>query len=475
MVAVPPLDPIVSLSVAIAEAPGSTAFFLGSGVSRDAGIPTGWEVLRATQQRLRQIQLAQIDGPVPEPVDDQELDQWLDDAGYEALSYSDLLELVAPDAATRREYLSNFFEGKEPGPTHLALADLAARGLVKVFVTTNFDRLLEHALLARGIEPVVVASDADLQNQVPREHASCVVVKPHGDYLQQTIRNTVEEISQLDPGIDRELREIFDRYGLTVVGYSGADPAIMKTLQDRQSRYGIWWVAHRALEDSVSDVVRQIGGRVIVRDGAHDFLADLEMRLRVFEHHPSGATPAVVHDQTLALLRDGDVVGLGETLRREQHAWRSALTEAAERTHNLEPQADGAVRSVWEPLFPAMERRIASLLPVASYDEARFASEVRGLTEAVERTPSRSQYVGWNEVPRRCDHVAGLRARRLADLPTSHHVDRAAARGANRRELQAARASRVVVRGRAGLGRLRNGHVRAQRREVAITDLDVLP
>lgn len=39
-----PLDPIVSLAVAMAEAPGSYAFFLGSGVSRDAGVPTGGEV-----------------------------------------------------------------------------------------------------------------------------------------------------------------------------------------------------------------------------------------------------------------------------------------------------------------------------------------------------------------------------------------------------------------------------------------------
>lgn len=39
------LDPIVALSVAIAEAPGSYAVFVGSGVSRDAGVPTGSEVL----------------------------------------------------------------------------------------------------------------------------------------------------------------------------------------------------------------------------------------------------------------------------------------------------------------------------------------------------------------------------------------------------------------------------------------------
>ena len=62
------------------------------------------------------------------------------------------------------------------------LAGLAADGLVRVFVTTNFDRLLEQALQARGIEPVVVTDEVSLASAMPREHADCYVLKPHGDY-----------------------------------------------------------------------------------------------------------------------------------------------------------------------------------------------------------------------------------------------------------------------------------------------------
>jgi hypothetical protein len=51
-----PLDPIVSLSVAIAEAPGSYAFLLGSGVSRDAGVPTGTEVYWRAIEELFRVQ-----------------------------------------------------------------------------------------------------------------------------------------------------------------------------------------------------------------------------------------------------------------------------------------------------------------------------------------------------------------------------------------------------------------------------------
>jgi len=113
---------------------------------------------------------------------------------------------------------------------------MAEQGLVRVFVTTNFDRLLEHALQARGIEPVVVASDADLAAAMPREHAQCVVLKPHGDYLRETIRNTPEELAELEPAITVELGEIFSRYGLVVLGYSGADEAIARALRGRSSR-----------------------------------------------------------------------------------------------------------------------------------------------------------------------------------------------------------------------------------------------
>ena len=144
------LDPIVSLSVALAEAPGTCAFLLGSGVSRDAGVPTGWEIMRAGLHRLHQLETSSA-----EQIDDETLDMWLRETSREDITYSELLKLIAPDAAVRREYLAGFFVDKTPRPTHEALADLAVEGMVRVFITTNFDRLLEHALQARGLDPVV--------------------------------------------------------------------------------------------------------------------------------------------------------------------------------------------------------------------------------------------------------------------------------------------------------------------------------
>jgi len=391
---VPPLDPIVSLSVALAEAPGTCAFFLGSGVSRDAGVPTGTEVMREGLRRLWQLE--HIDS---QAVDDDTLDAWLAETGRSDISYSDLLELIAPDLATRREYLAGFFEGTTPGPTHEALADLAAQGTVRVFVTTNFDRLLEHALQSRGLEPVVLASDADIAAAMPREHASCVVIKPHGDFLRQTIRNTPAELAVLEPAMTEQLREVFDRYGLVILGYSGSDEAIAAALKTRQSRYGLWWVARGELGQAANDLREATGGRLIQRPSAAEFLADLRARLAVFEAHPSGQTPASVHDETLNLLKGGQSIALAELLRREQLAYERDLSDVVTTVRNLHPSAQDAGQRAWEALRPVLERRLASLLPLALYDDDALADQTSKLARSLERRPSFNGFTAWTELP----------------------------------------------------------------------------
>jgi hypothetical protein len=376
-----PLDPIVSLSVALAEGPGSYAFFLGSGASRDAGVPTGVEVYWRGIGELYRLETASGETP-----DRAVLAEWLLETDRGDLGYSDLLEILAPDQATRREYLARNFEGVEPGATHHRLGELASRGVIRVFVTTNFDRLLEHALQSRGIEPIVVTCDADLQTAPNREHADCYVVKPHGDYLQQTIRNTPDELAELEPGMSSELQEVFDRYGLVVLGYSGNDEAISRIFATRRSRYGLYWVSRGQLVEPARSIVEAGAARLIIRPGSDDFLEDLDLRLGVFEAQPSGLTPVAVNDQTTRLLDRGEIVGLHELLRRERHEFeRRVETTVASYSQNQPTVAIAG--EIYDELLPVLERRLASLLPLILYRHDLFTSEVDTLADFVGRQP----------------------------------------------------------------------------------------
>jgi SIR2-like domain len=375
------LDPIVSLSVAIAEGAGSYALLVGSGVSADAGVPTGDDVFWTGVADLHRLVTESSEEP-----DRDALQRWLTDIGGQDWTYSEVLERLAQDAPARRDYLAKFFEGRTPGPTHERLASLAADGLVRVFVTTNFDRLLEHALQAQGVEPVILTSDDDVANAVPREHAGCVVLKPHGDYLQQTIRNTAGELSALPAGIDGELRAVFERYGLVIVGYSGADPAIADALRARRSRMGMYWVARGSPAASAQVIIEATGARVIVRDTAAAFLADLRGRLDVYRQHPSGLTPDAISREVVAALARGDMVSLDELMRIERRALEDTLTDATYGRHNETPNETN-VRELHTRMAPILERRLLGLLPLVDHSPEQFERELDHLAALRDRRP----------------------------------------------------------------------------------------
>lgn len=386
------LDPIVSLVVAIAEAPGSYAFFLGSGISRDAGIPTGAAVLAEARGELYRLENATDKMP-----DHEGLAEWLRETGRSDLGYSEILEQIAPDAATRRDYLAKHFEQAEPTEAHWQLAALAEQGLVQVFVTTNFDRLLEHALQARGIEPTVVTDDASLASTIPRERASCFVLKPHGDYFQQTIRNTPAELASLGPGMSAEFAEIMNRYGIVVIGYSGSDQAVAGAMRARNSRYGFYWVSRGMPAAPAAAIIEATSGRVIKRPGAAEFLRDLDRRLAVFRAHPSGETPLSVHDEVMLLIRRDDQVGLAEIMRRERRELLTTVRGYVERHKNTNPTNDLMV-DAYTALRPSIDRHFGGLLPLIAYRPDGFGDEVAHLVHLVERKPLLGGYEFWNEL-----------------------------------------------------------------------------
>ena len=146
------LDPILRLALAIHSSKGVYALLLGSGVSRSSAIPTGWEVVLDLIRKLAALK-GQPSDPDPE-------------AWYKALTgsdpdYSDILDQVTSSSAERRQLLRSYFEPSEedreqgrksPSPAHRAIARLVAKGYIHVIVTTNFDRLMEQALVDAGVQ-----------------------------------------------------------------------------------------------------------------------------------------------------------------------------------------------------------------------------------------------------------------------------------------------------------------------------------
>lgn len=293
------IEPAQSLAFSIQSAPGVYALLLGSGVSRAAGIPTGWEI---TLDLIRKLASASGERADPSP------EQWYRDTFGAEPDYSEIIQQLAKTRAERQQLLRSYVEPTEqeredgkkvPTRAHHAVAALVERKFVRVIVTTNFDRLMETALAERNIAPAVLSSEDQILGAQPLTHARCTVVKVHGDYLDTRIRNTDAELERYPKAMDRLLDCIFDEYGLVVCGWSARwDGALRRALERSSSRrFTTYWATRSDLNDASSRLVERRRAEEIRIEDADTFLSTLREQVEAIEEssqpHPLSAEVAV--------------------------------------------------------------------------------------------------------------------------------------------------------------------------------------
>jgi hypothetical protein len=293
------IDPLFSLALSMHGNPGVYALLLGSGVSRSAGMPTGWEVVTDLILKLASVTNEDA-GPDPEA--------WFSKKFGEAPTYSGLLEVVARSQAERSQLLRSYFEPSDedrlegrklPTKAHRAIAALVKMGIVRVVVTTNFDRLLESALEAEGINPTVIASSDDVDGALPITHSRCTVIKVHGDYLDLRTRNTPVELQAYDDRLNELLDRVFDEFGLIVAGWSAEwDAALCGAVaRAKGRRFTTYWTKHSKLVDAALRLVDHRSALVIEIKSADEFFDTLAEKLRVLADskapHPLSVQAAI--------------------------------------------------------------------------------------------------------------------------------------------------------------------------------------
>jgi len=293
------LDPVVGLSLSLQANRGIYALLLGSGVSRTARIPTGWEV---TLDLIRKLATAQGKDCANDPA------SWYRKTFGGEPDYSDLLKSLGETPEERSQLLKAYFEPtdeereqgwKKPTQAHHAVARLVAAGYFRIILTTNFDRLLERAIEEAGVTPTVISTPEAIAGSLPLIHQRCCVIKLHGDYLDTRIKNTVQELSKYDRGMDRLLDKVFDEFGLIVCGWSGVWDTALRGAIDRckSRRFSTFWTSVSSPAKEAIDLIQRRGGQIIHIAGADLFFQQLQDKTEALEAslapHPVTTTAAV--------------------------------------------------------------------------------------------------------------------------------------------------------------------------------------
>lgn len=385
------IDPLISLAFSLQASKGVYAILLGSGVSRAASIPTGWEVVLNLIERVAVAQ-GEETGEAPAA--------WYTARYGKEPDYSDLLNQLTQTPEERRALLSSYFEAsdeqlqageRQPTKAHQAIARLVKSGHIRVIVTTNFDRLMEQALAEIGIAPTVLSTADQIQGAVPLAHQRCCIVKIHGDYLDPRIKNTPAELAKYDAHTDRLLDQILDEYGLIVSGWSGdSDTALRQAIERAPNRrFGSYWTTRSDLKGAMKSLVSGRAGSVVKIGSADEFFAQLADKVDAIEAmnstHPLSAAVAEATTKRM-LASESRFIEFEDMLTAETTNVLSRVTPQLDSLLNKKSSAEVFV-PVMNSVVSACQVLVAICTVVARWGTAKHRNAVVRSVERLAADP----------------------------------------------------------------------------------------
>jgi len=160
--------------------------------------------------------------------------------------YALLFEIMYDLPPLRREYIENCLKDAHPSWGYVYLTNLLKQNIFNVVFTTNFDDLINEAcFLYSELRPIVCAFDSAVSG-IRITSARPKIIKLHGDFLFDNIKNTIRELETLENNMKNKFMQFAQEYGLVIVGYSGRDRSVMDILdlllkQEEYFKQGIYW------------------------------------------------------------------------------------------------------------------------------------------------------------------------------------------------------------------------------------------
>ena len=250
------------------------SLLLGSGASISSGIKTAQEMI----DEWRNLLFLRSNSSVA-------CQDWLDDQSWykHEDEYSLLFENIYDQPSQRRVYVEERIKDAHPNWGYIYLTNLLANRFFDVVFTTNFDDLINEAcyLYSEDMRPIVAAHDSAVQGiRVTAKRPK--IIKLHGDFLYDNIKNTLAELETLEANTKRKLTQFAREYGLVVLGYSGRDRSVMDTLElllrdEENFRQGVYWCMRpgTVVSGRLDSLLRRDRVYLVGVDGFDEFMAEL--------------------------------------------------------------------------------------------------------------------------------------------------------------------------------------------------------
>lgn len=283
--------------------PEKYAWLLGAGSSASANIPTGYMMITdfKTQIFCRETNLSPKEIDSTDPLWVARINEFFSKRIIlpplnDPSEYSAAFQAVYSTESDRRQYIENAIRKGTPSFGHRVLASLITMKRIPCVFTTNFDPLIETAVVQTDqlleyqdrAMPVVAAIDsAERADRCMKESRWPLIAKLHGDYQSTKLKNTEEELATQDEKMRAVFSKACSSFGLIVLGYSGRDSSVMEVLEtalDTPEAFpgGIYWISRpgSSLFPAVTKVLEKASSQgietaIIESENFDEFSSDL--------------------------------------------------------------------------------------------------------------------------------------------------------------------------------------------------------
>jgi NAD-dependent SIR2 family protein deacetylase len=241
------------------------SWFFGAGTSVAAGIPTANQMIWDFKRKIYCIneQKSVTDyNAISNPAIRNQIQSYFDsfEESPELNSsdeYSYYFEELYKDEKDRSEYISRMVSNIQPSYGHKVIGVLMKMGELNQIITTNFDKAIENtsANIFGNVDKLYVASIDNKTNAIKyiQDKKQPLLIKIHGDYHSNKIKNTNKELITQDNDLKESLKLICLQQGLSVIGYSGRDNSVLEIFEEAVNTpnsfpNGLFWFCNNKSE-----------------------------------------------------------------------------------------------------------------------------------------------------------------------------------------------------------------------------------
>ena len=249
------------------------ALLIGAGASVSSGVKPTCEMIAEWRLQLYKQSKSR-----------KSLGKWLKEQDWfqDEEEYSVLFERVYDQRSQRRIYIEECVKDAKPSWGYIYLANIIAHNFFNVIFTPNFDDLLNEACFVYAdCRPIVCAHDSAVAD-IRVTSARPKIIKLHGDFLYDSIKNTVKETETLEKNMRDKFRQFAREYGLVIIGYGGKDRSIMgilNTLLMSEGHFpnGLYWCKRKGhlVSKQVERLMGRENGYWVETEGFDELMAEL--------------------------------------------------------------------------------------------------------------------------------------------------------------------------------------------------------